>query len=103
MVCILNINIAFPSNDVRRRRTGQPSQYGDSLDLDRIPVGARIFASFQAGSRTQAASCTMGNGYFLPDVEGPGRSLTTHHYLAPRLKEDYSYTSTDVLGLNGLL
>jgi len=30
-------------------------------------------------------------------------ALTTNPHLAPRLKEEYSYTSTQSLGLRGLL
>ena len=32
-----------------------------------------------------------------------GVALTTNPHLAPRLKEEYSYTSTQSLGLRGLL
>jgi len=32
-----------------------------------------------------------------------GVALTTHHHLAPRLKKEFSYTSTPPLGLRGLL
>ena len=34
---------------------------------------------------------------------GRGVALTTHLYLAPRLKKEYSYTSTLPLGLRSLL
>jgi hypothetical protein len=37
----------------------------------------------------------MGTGSF------PGVALTTHPYLAPRLKEEYSYKSAPSLGLRG--
>jgi len=33
---------------------------------------------------------------------GRGVALTTHPHLAPRLKKEYSYTSTNLLGLLGL-
>ncbi len=41
------------------------------------------------------------NGYrvFCGGKEAGGVALTTHPYLAPRLKEEYSYTSTPPLGL----
>jgi len=31
------------------------------------------------------------------------RPLTTHPHLAPRLKEEYSYTSTPLQGIDGVL
>jgi len=34
---------------------------------------------------------------------GRGTLFTTHTYLEPRLKKEYSYTSTPPLGLHGLL
>jgi hypothetical protein len=39
----------------------------------------------------------MGTGSF------PGVALTPHPHLAPRLKKEYSYTSTPFLDLRGLL
>ena len=46
----------------------------------------------------------MGTGPFPGGGEsGRGVALNTHHHLAPRLKKEYSYTSTQFLGLRGLL
>jgi len=42
----------------------------------------------------------MGDGSFL-GVKRPGRGVD--HPLAPRLKKEYSYSSTPSLGLRGLL
>jgi len=43
---------------------------------------------------------------WVPDLSrglsGRGVVLTTHPHLAPRLREEYSYTSTPPLGLRGL-
>jgi hypothetical protein len=38
------------------------------------------------------------NGYWVI----PGGKAATHPHLAPRLKKEYSYTSTPPLGLHGL-
>jgi membrane associated rhomboid family serine protease len=43
----------------------------------------------------------MGTGSF-PGVKRPGRGVDYHLLLAPRLKKEYSYTSTPPLGLRGL-
>jgi hypothetical protein len=40
---------------------------------DRIPVGARFSAPFQAGPGAHSASCTMGTGSFPEGKERPGR------------------------------
>ena len=37
------------------------------------------------------------------EYSGRGVTLTTHPYLAPRLKKEWSYTSAPPLGLHGLL
>jgi hypothetical protein len=47
------------------------------------------------------ASYTMGTGSF-PGVKRPGRGVERKPHLAPRLKKEYSYTSTPPLGLRGL-
>jgi hypothetical protein len=44
----------------------------------------------------------MGTGSF-PWVKRPRRVVEHPPYLAPRLKKEYSYTSTPSLGLRGLL
>ena len=58
-------------------------------------LGARFSAPVQTGPGAHPASYTMGTGSF-PKVKRPGRgvALTTHPYLAPRLKKEYRYTST---------
>ena len=38
----------------------------------------------------------------FPGEKQQGMALTTHPQLAPRLKEEESYTSTPTLGLHGL-
>jgi hypothetical protein len=43
----------------------------------------------------------MGTSYF-PEVKQPGHGIDNPHQLAPRLKKEYSYTSTPPLDLRGL-
>jgi len=43
----------------------------------------------------------MGTGYF-PEVKRPGRGVDHPSHQAPKLKKEYSYTSTSLLGLRGL-
>ena len=85
---------------------GYLSWYSDSLwdgrSGDRIPVGTRLSAPVQIGSEAHPASYTMGTGAF-PEVKRPGRGADYASHLASRLSKEYSYTSTPLLGLRGLL
>jgi hypothetical protein len=65
-------------------------------------VGARFYAPFQTGPRAHPASCKM-DTWFYPVVKLPGRGVDHPPHLAPRLKKEYSYTSTLPLSLRGLL
>jgi len=56
-------------------------------------VGERFSALVQTGSGAYPASYTMGTGFFL-GVKRPGRGADQPPHLAPRLKKQYSYTST---------
>jgi len=60
---------------------------------ERIPTGARFFTPVQTEPGAYPASYTMGTGSF-PGVKRRGVALTTHPHPAPRLKKEYSYTST---------
>jgi hypothetical protein len=64
----------------------------------RLGVGARFSAPVRSGPETHPASYTMGRGS-LPGVKWPGRGVDHPPNLIPRLKEEYSYTSTPRLGL----
>jgi len=75
-------------------RSGRPG--------DRIPVEARFSASVQNGSEVHPAFCRMGTVSF-PAVKRPERGVDHPPHLAPRLKKQYSYTSTPPLGLCGPL
>jgi len=63
-------------------------------------VGARFSAFIQTSSGAHPASYTVGTGAFPGIKAAAAREMTTH--LAPRLKEEYSYTSAPSLGLHGL-
>jgi hypothetical protein len=86
-------------------RPGYLSRYTDSLRVgrsgDRIQVEARFSESIQTGPTSHPSSYTTSIGSF-PRVQRPGVALTTHSHLAPRLKKEYSYTTTPLLGLRSL-
>ena len=65
--------------------------------------GRDFFLSVKTGLEAHPTSCTMGTGYLSRGQSGRGVALTTHSHLAPRLKKEYSYTSTFLRGLHGLL
>jgi len=73
----------------------QPGQFGD-----RIPIRARFSAPVQKGPGNHPASYTM---ILLLSAGRNGCSvaLITHPHLTPRLKKEYSYTSTPPLGFRG--
>ena len=66
------------------------------------PGGCEIFCTHPDWPWGHPASCIMGTGAF-PGVKQPGVVLTTHPHLAPRLKKEWSCTSTLPLGPHGLL
>jgi hypothetical protein len=65
-----------------------------------MPVKARFSAPVKTNPWGHRASCTIGTESF-PGVTRPGRdvALTTYPHLVPRLKKEWSYTSTPHLGL----
>jgi hypothetical protein len=64
------------------------------------PGRGEIFP-IQSVSGAHPHSCTIGNGSIPGGVKRPGRDVG-HPPLAPRLKEDYSYTSSLPLGFRRL-
>jgi len=64
-------------------------------------VGARFSAPIHTGPGAHPSSYTMGTGS-SQWVKRPGRDDHPPH-LEPRLKKAWSYTSTPLLGLRGLL
>jgi len=85
----------------RDRAVGIASRYG--LDGSGIESrwGTRFSAPVQTGPGTRPASYAMGTRYF-PGTKRPERGVDHPPHLAPRLKKEYSYTSTPPLGLRGL-
>ena len=65
---------------------------------DRIPVGARFFATVQTGPGAHPASCTMGTESFPGVNSGRGVTLTPHPILVPLVMKESSYTSTPPMG-----
>ena len=60
-------------------------------------MGARFSAPVHTGLGAHPASYTMGTGSF-PGVKRQERGVDHPPHLAPRLKEEYSYTSAPPLG-----
>jgi hypothetical protein len=85
---------------------GHLSRYSDSLQAgrsgDRIPVGGGIFRS--RPDRPRGPTSLLFNGYrvFLGGKERPGHEADNPLHLAPKLKKEYSYTSTPPLDPRGL-
>ena len=81
------------------------SRYRDSLwegrSGDRIQVEARFSAPFQTGHGAHPASYTMGT-WFFRGLMGLRRGIDHSSHLQPKLKKEYSCTSTPPLGLHGL-
>jgi len=65
-------------------------------------MGARITAAVQTDTEAHPAPYTMGTGSFLGGKNGQGVALTTHRRIVPRLKKEYGYNSTPLLGLRGM-
>jgi hypothetical protein len=68
---------------------------------DRIPLGGEIFRTLQTSPSAHPAPYVMDTGSF-PEVKRLGVGLNTHPNLGPRLKKEYSSTSTQPLGLRDL-
>ena len=84
---------------------GIATRYGLDGTGDRIPlrgVEARFSAPVQTGPEAHPASCTTGTWSFL-GVKRLGGGFDHPPHLTPRLKKEYSYTSTPLLCLRGLL
>jgi hypothetical protein len=65
--------------------------------------GVRFMPPIQTSSRAHPAPYTMGTRSLSWGYSSWDMALTTHLYLALRLKKMQSYTSTPPLGLHGLL
>jgi len=65
------------------------------------PGGGEIFRTRPDLPWAHLASHTMGTVSF-PGVKRPGRSVDHPPHLTPRLRKEYSCTSSPLLGLRGL-
>jgi hypothetical protein len=63
--------------------------------------GARFSAPVHTGPGAHPASYSMGTGSF-PGVKRSKRGVDRSPHLAPKLKKEYSCTSTPFLGFRGL-
>jgi hypothetical protein len=68
---------------------------------DRIPLELIFSAPVQTGPGAHPASYTMGTESFSR-VKRPGLDVYHPRHLAPRLKKEFSHTSTPPLNLRGL-
>ena len=64
--------------------------------------GARFSAPVQTGPGAHPPSYTMDTESLSPGVKRPGNGVDYPPHLAPRLKKEYRYTSTPLLGLRDL-
>jgi hypothetical protein len=79
------------------------TRYGlDGPGIESRWGGARFSVLVQTGPGAHPASCTMGTTSNYGGVKRPGLGVDQPPPLAPRLKKEYSYTSTPPLGLHGL-
>jgi hypothetical protein len=60
---------------------------------DRIPLSSAFSTTTQTGPGAHPASFAVGTGSFS-EVKRPGCGVNHPPHLAPRLKEEYSYTSS---------
>ena len=82
------------------------SRYSDSLQArrswGRIPLGGEIFRTNP--DRPWGPPSFLYDEYgIFPGVKPPGRGVDHPPFLAPRLKKEYSYTTTPPQDLRGLL
>jgi hypothetical protein len=81
--------------------------YFDTLQTgrsrDRIPIGARFPAPVQTRPGAHPVSYIIPNVTLLQRYRDPDVTLTTRSYLTQKLKKEYNYTSTPLLGVHGLI
>jgi len=66
-------------------------------------MGVRFSAPIHTSPGAHPASCTIGIGSLSQGQSSQDVALTTHLYLARRLKKEYSYTFHLPLGFHGRL
>jgi len=64
---------------------------------DRVRVRTRFSEPVQTRPGAHSAPCTMGTGSLSGVYSGWDVAFTTHLHLAPRLKNEYIYTSIPLL------
>jgi hypothetical protein len=67
-----------------------------------LPMGVTFSASVQTCPVVHTASFTKDAASLFRGESSRGLTLTTNYHLAPRVKKEYSCTSTPLLGLHGL-
>jgi len=77
------------------------SRLTDVATMASVEWEERLSAAVQTSPVAHPASYTMGTGYFQW-VKRPERDVDQPLHLAPMLREEYSYTSTTLLGLRNL-
>ena len=84
----------------RDSSVGIATRYGlDGPGIESPWGGARFPAPVQTGAGVHPASCTTGTVYFVA-VKRQGRGVDHPPHLSPRLKKEYSYTSTPTMGFS---
>jgi hypothetical protein len=103
--CCTRHNYRRILSPVQHKKCGpvQLSRYSDPLlagwSGDRIPAGTRFSTPFQTvPGAHHPASYTMGTVSLSRGWGRPGDACTIHFHQVPRLKKEYSYTSTPPLG-----
>jgi hypothetical protein len=77
----------------RDSSVGIATRYGLDGPGDRIPLELRYSARVPTGPGANSAPCKMGTG-FPRRLKLPDHGVYHPPHLAPRLKKEYSYTST---------
>jgi hypothetical protein len=95
--CIIHLFVRSYTDQVNSRRGHEANsittRYGE-----RMPVGGEIFCTRQ--DRTWRPPSILYKTYrvFILGVKRPGRGVDHPPHLLPRLRKEYSYTSTPHLG-----
>ena len=98
----LKLIVAYrPFSGFRQSSVGIATRYGLDGPGTESRCGARFSANRPDRPWGPPSLVYMGTGSF-PGVKRPGRGVDHPPHLAPRLKKEYSYTTTPLLGLHDL-
>jgi len=92
---------SWQRNILIHKVVGIETRYG----IDGLGIKSRWRRDFPHPSRTDMGPTQppiKWVSYLLPGVQRPGRGVDHPTHLAPRLKKEWSYTSTPPLNLRGL-